>query len=509
MAEDMSPRVRSFGDPVASTPNIDALSAEGVRFTSAFTTAGVCAPSRAAHITGMNQIAIGAQHMRTKSFGGSPYRAVPPPEVKAYPELLRAAGYYTFTNHKLDYQFSEFGAGTGPFTIWDQEGRQSGWEGRQQGQPFFGLVNFGSTHESQLFASNIEKNRNNGLETVTDPSTVVVPPYYPDTPLARQTIAQQYDNIHAMDKQIGQWLERLRVEGLLEETIVLWTTDHGDGLPRGKRELYDSGIHVPLVVRLPPRLQDPNRRPGSLDTRLVSFVDIGPSVLRWAGLPVPEWMHGIPILADDTLSREHIYAAKDRLDEHAFRERAVSGHRYKYLLNERAGEPGAKHLAYRDQMDLMQELWAQHESGDLGPAQRFWFEPRPPEELYDLQTDPWEVNNLASDPAYLEELDRLRVELRRWRQRIGDTGNESEAQMAERFWPGGERPSTVPPVVAREGRRIELKCETPGASIGYRIDDGPWLVYSQPFTVAAGTKLEAKAVRYGWAESAVATVTVD
>jgi len=503
MAEDMSSRVGAFGDPVAVTPRLDALAGEGVRFTNAFTTAGVCAPSRAAHITGMYQIAFGAQHMRTRSFQPTPYRTVPPPEVKAYPELLRRAGYYTFTNQKLDYQFSDYAAGTGPFTIWDYEGKEPDWRGRAPGQPFFGLVNFGTTHESQLFTKNVEKNRAEGIAQVVQPEQVTVPPYYPDTPVVRRTLATLYDNIHAMDGEVGKWLDRLAAEGLLEDTIVIWTTDHGDGLPRAKRELYDSGLKVPLIVRWPAKFTAGAGAAGSTDARLLSFIDIGPSVLTWAGVPVPPHMHGVPVLADRRVVRQYVHAAKDRLDEQTARERAVRDARYKYIHNYQAGEPGAKPLAYREQLEIMQDLRAAYGAGRMNRAQAFWFEPRPAEELYDLAADPAEVANLADDPAYQGVLARLRAEFQRWRQAVPDYSDEPEAEMALRFWPGGVQPVTPAPVFSRTARGIELACDSAAASIAYRVDEGRWQLYTAPVQLPSGSRLSARSVRYGWQASDV------
>jgi arylsulfatase A-like enzyme/lysophospholipase L1-like esterase len=504
MAEDLSPRIGAFGDPVAQTPNIDRLAAGGVRFTNAFTTAGVCAPSRAAHITGMHQASIGAQHMRSSSRPEGGYLAVPPPEVKAYPELLRRAGYYTLTNGKLDYQFSTYAAGSGPFTIWDHEGEDPDWSRRTEGQPFFALINFGMTHESRMFPQNVEKQRAQGWRQVTDPDDVEVPPYYPDTPVIRRDIAQQYDNVHEMDRQVGLWLERLKADGLLDDTIVIWTTDHGDGLPRAKREIYDSGIRVPLVVYWPERWRPAGVKPGSLDQRLLSFIDIAPSVLQWAGVDRPDYQQGVPVLADPEARRDYVFAARDRHDEMPFHERAVSDGRYQYILNHRAGEPGGKPLRYREQLRTMQELRAWFESGRLNAQQAFWFLPRPREELYDLATDPHEVNNLAGDPAYAAELDRLRKALEDWHERVPDLSDEPEPVMAERFWPGGVQPVTKAPSFDVQQDQLVIESATAGASIAYRLDERePWRLYNGPFTAPAGAQLEAKAVRYGWQESSV------
>ena len=503
MAEDLGSRVGAFGDPVALTPNIDRLAASGVRFTNAFTTAGVCAPSRAAHITGMHQVAIGAQHMRTSSHQPNEYRAVPPPEVKAYPELLRRAGYYTLTNGKLDYQFSTYAAGSGPFTIWDYEGGDPDWNRREPGQPFYALINFSMTHESRMFAKNVAEQR---WKQVTDPADVPVPPYYPDTPVVRRDIAQLYDNIHEMDRQVGQWLARLEADGLLDDTIVIWTTDHGDGLPRAKRELYDSGIRVPLVVHWPERWRPPSAAGGAVDERLVSFVDFAPSVLLWAGVEPPTWLHGVPVLADPLAERAYVFASKDRLDEMPFRERAVRDARFKYLFNHRAGEPGGKPLRYREQLALMRELHAWHDSGRMSAQQAFWFEPRPPEELYDLAVDPHEVNNLAKDPAYAAVLERMRGALAAWRERVPDYSDEPEDEMAERFWPRGVQPVTATPEIRIEGGRATLMSPTRGASLAYRLIGEPWRLYDGPFVAPKDAVIEAKAVRYGWRESDVATI---
>jgi len=508
MAEDLSPRIGAFGDPVARTPNIDRLAATGVRFPNTFTTAGVCAPSRAAHITGMNQVSIGAQHMRSSSRPEGAYLAVPPPHVKAYPELLRRAGYFTLTNGKLDYQFSTYAAGSGPFTVWDYEGDDPDWNRRAPGQPFYALINFSMTHESRMFAKNVAKQREQGWKHVTDPATVPVPPYYPDTPVVRRDIAQLYDNIHEMDRQVGMWLEKLEDDGLADDTIVIWTTDHGDGLPRAKRELYDSGIRVPLILHWPSSRRPAGVEPGGIDERLLSFIDFAPSVLRWAGLEAPEWLQGLPVLADPGVERGFVFAAKDRLDEMLFRERAVRDHRYKYILNYRPGEPGGKSLRYREQLATMQELHAWHDSGRMSAQQAFWFEPRPAEEFYDLALDPHEVNNLANDRAYTDEVARLRAALAAWRGRVPDYSDEPEDAMAERFWPGGVQPMTAAPQITVENGIAILSCGTDGASIAYRLGAGAWRVYSEPFTAPPGTVIVAKAVRYGWAESDATTMTV-
>ena len=313
MAEDMSARVGAFGDSVAVTPNLDRLASTSVRYPNTFTTAGVCAPSRAAHILAVHQMSVGGQHMRTRSFKESAYRSVPPAHIKAYPELLRRQGYYTFTSSKLDYQFSNTSAGSGPFSIWDYEGPQSTWQGRAEGQPFFGFVTLNQSHERQMFPDVVAANNATGTRSqVVNPDQVLVPPYYPDHAAIRADIAQHYNNIFTMDQMVGKLLRQLEEDGLADNTIVIWTTDHGDGLPRGKREIYDSGIKVPLIVHWPADLKPAMLNPDSIDKKLVSFVDIGPSVLTIAGIPVPDYMHGSAQLVPGASPKKRLYLCRQR-----------------------------------------------------------------------------------------------------------------------------------------------------------------------------------------------------
>ncbi len=509
VAEDLSARVGAFGDPLARTPNIDALAREGVRYPNTFTTAGVCAPSRAALITGMHQESIGAQHMRAVSSPRARYLAVPPPEVRAFPEYLRAAGYYTFTDRKLDYQFSGVQAGSGPFTIWDAEGEGSDWQGRADGQPFFGMINLLTTHESALFAPTQElaagswqgalvaslrswQRVRNGADT--DPQSVSVPPYYPDTPEVRAGIATHYDNVAVMDDEVGGWMQRLREEHLLDDTIVIWTTDHGDALPRAKREVFDSGIRVPMVLRIPGAAAAGGER-----EQLVSFVDLAPTILGLAGITVPGHLHGRDFLKAPP--RQYIYAARDRIDEQDDRVRAVRDARFKYLRYYQPGTPGAVHIDYRDQQPIMAALWEAHAAGTLSPAAAQWFAPRPVEALYDVQGDPHELHNLAFNPDFAEVLGRMREALAARPQ--ADLSEFSEADMAAQFWPDGRQPVTESVTFqAYDAAHVALRCATPGAAIAYRASEqASWRVYSTP--LPANSAWQAKAVRYGWQESAV------
>ncbi len=363
--EDMSPRLGAYGDRLARTPVLDRLARESIRYTRAFATAPVCAPSRAAIITGMYQTAIGAQHMRTTEDGvpelPGPYLAVPPFYVKAFPEYLRAAGYFTSNRSKTDYQFGV------PFTIWDELGDTAHWRNRPDPkQPFFAVFNLEVTHESRIFPSSPARK---GKPLVTNPSAIEVPPYYPDTPLVRQELARMYDNIADMDRQVGEILDALTADGLADNTIVVYWSDHGDGVPRAKRSLYDAGLRVPLMIRWPAALASP-LKPGTVSEEMVSLIDLAPTMLSLAGVTVPTHLQGRTLVGPRaTAAPEIVFAARDRMDLEYDMMRAARDARYLYIRNFAPQLPYAGHIIYRNQSDIMQE-WLRLQADGLlrGPA---------------------------------------------------------------------------------------------------------------------------------------------
>lgn len=516
--EDMSPRLGVYGDAAARTPNIDKLATQSVRFTHAFTSAPVCAPSRAAIITGMHQNAIGAQHMRTTEDRvpelPGPYLAVPPFYVKAFPEYLRAAGYFTSNRSKTDYQFGE------PFTIWDDLGQKAHWRNRRdKSQPFFSVINLNVTHESQIFPSSPARK---GKPLVTDPAKIQVPPYYPDTPLVREELARMYDNIADMDRQVGEILAQLDADGLAENTIVFYWSDHGDGVPRAKRSLYDSGLRVPMMIRWPKRLAP------QVNDQLVSFVDLAPTVLALAGVPVPAHLQGRVLVGPQAgAAPEMIFAARDRMDIEYDMMRSARDKRFLYIRNFEPELPYAGHIIYRNQSNIMQEWLRLQAEGKLtGPAALWMRTSRPAEELYDTVADPHQIRDLAGDPAHRATLERMRQAVAGWMARIGDQGLINEAEMIQRMWPGGVQPDTAAPyIVPRRTTDAPARLEkmpfttpievviyvpTQGASIGYTTDEGPspkWRLYTGPILVDRPMTLRAKAIRYGYKES-VETKTV-
>ena len=513
--EDFSPHLGCYGDPLAQTPNIDRLASQGIRFTHVFTTAAISAPVRAGMITGMYQTSIGSMHMRTTSYRSNvdnpplEFTAVPPHYVKAFTEYLRTAGYYCTNNSKTDYQFAKDPV---PESIWDESSNNAHYKNRpDKDQPFFAVFNFMGTHESQNWDISHVK---------TDPSKVVVPPYYPDTEIVRRNIAKMYDNIALLDEFVSKLLDELEKEGVADNTIVFFWGDHGDGLPRAKRWLYDSGLNIPLTIRWPNHL-----KPGSVNNELISSIDFGPTVLSLAGVKIPVHMQGQAFLGNQKKEpRSYVFAARDRVDESYDMIRSVRNKDYLYIRNFYPNEPYHIWIPYLNRMPIMQEVMRLDAEGRLNAYQKKWMaNNRPPEELYDVNADPYQLTNLADDPKYREVLEEMRIQQKKWAMETGDMGYLNEPEMIEQMWPGGIQPVTDEPsfiVNAKEDRSLKkyqtggsfsapmtlsFHCPTHGASIVYTTEAGDnphWKLYNGPLHLFKGThSIRIKAVRYGYKSS--------
>lgn len=495
--EDMSPHLGSFGEKVAKTPNLDQLAKEGVKCTNVFSTAGVCAPSRNALITGMYQTSIGGHQMRTLQTPAtqqySPvasYSAMVPEYVKCFPEYLRKAGYYCTNNEKQDYQF------IAPVTVWDENSRTADWRGRQdKSQPFFSIINLMTTHESQVFMRDKEPLQ-------VSPDDVIVPPYYPDNQIIRKDIARFLTNVQVMDKQVGEIIQKLKDDGLYDNTIIFFYSDHGDGLPFVKRELYDRGLRVPMIIRFPNAEQQ-----GTTDSQLISFVDFAPTVLSLANIPIPKHLQGQAFLGKQkaTTPRKYYYAARDRMDTEVDRVRAVSDGRFKYLKNYMPERPYYQDIKFRLQQKGMIEILRLKDEGKLNEQQMYWFrQSKPVEELFDMQTDPYEFNNLAENPKYQAKLLELRAKHEEWLKKYGDLGATPEKEMLAKWWNGKDKaPITESPTINIKNSKTIISCATKGASIGYKNhwNDKVWQVYDNPIKTSKGDSLYVVAHRIGYEPS--------
>lgn len=395
--------LKLFDEHGADTPRIAELARHGLLFENAFSNAPVCSVARTTLITGCYGPRIGTQYHRRSV-------EVPlPAGLRMFPAYLRDAGYYTTNNNKKDYNAIE---GEG---VWDESSKNADWRQRKTGQPFFHQQSFTTTHESSLHFSAKEMRDE---ATKTDPDSVFVAPYHPDTPTFRYTYARYHDRIQAVDQQIGQVVDQLAADGLLEDTFVFYFGDHGGVLPRGKGYAYDSGLHVPLVVRVPENWK--HLVDAESNTRVagfVSFIDFGPTLLHLAGIDVPDAVDGRAFLGtgislDEVNQRDEAFGYADRFDEKYDLVRTLRKGKYEYVRSYQPFNFDGLQNNYRYRMLAYAEWRDLYQAGKLNEIQRQFFEPRGAEALYDIEIDPYETKNLATDPAFAGVTSQMRDRLR-------------------------------------------------------------------------------------------------
>jgi arylsulfatase A-like enzyme len=418
--DDMSANFSCYGETAIDTPHVDRLAAQGVKFTRAFVTAPVCSTCRSAFITGMYQTSIGAQHHRS---GRGEKKIYLPDEIKLVPQLFQEAGYYTSISGwppqkgklgKTDYNFE-----------WDPSVYDgSDWSDRKPGQPFFAQI---QTPGGKLRGSEtrgwekISRAAEQQLGSRTPSDAVKLPPYYPYHPDIVRDWAAYLDSVRLTDLMVGEVLERLDKEGLRENTLVLFMTDHGISHARGKQFMYDEGLHVPLVI------SGPGIKPGTIRSDLVEHIDIAALSLAAAGIAIPDYMQAKNILAGDYTPREAVFAARDRCDETVDHMRSVRTTDFKYIRNFLPNRPYLQPCAYKDAKAILIALREWHAAGKLDAVQELLFrEVRPVEELYALNDDPNEIHNLADDPKFAPKLQEMRGRLDSWMAATGDQGQTPE-----------------------------------------------------------------------------------
>jgi len=429
-AEDLSPALGCYGDSYARTPNLDRLAVEGVRYTGAFATAPVCSPARSCLITGVFASSLGTMHLRS---------AYPVPKfIRAWPGALREAGYYTTNNVKTDYNTANERRLIRE--AWDACSAKAHWRGRKNGQPFFAVFNHGVSHQSRSMVSPRKKLKKEvqsqlSREEIHDPAEAPVPPYYPDTPLIRRVVARFYDCVTVLDKQVGRLLRQLEEDGLAEDTIVFFYSDHGSGMPRHKRAVLDTGMKVPLIVRFPKKyVHLAPAKPGGTVDRLVSFVDFPATMLSLVGLAAPDYTQGSAFLgAKAGGPRRYVHGHRDRVDEAYDCCRSVRDSRYLYIRNYMPHLSYHQPSAWPGKGEIRAEISRVAEKGNLTPSQRHYAGPtKPPEELYDCRADPLNLKNLVGDEKHADALDRLRAEHRRWVLASRDMGFLPECEIWRR-----------------------------------------------------------------------------
>ena len=424
VAEDQSPEFFSmYGNDMISLPNLEKLTRDGTIYSNAYAPVPVCAPARSALITGMYPSSIGTHNMRTynafkdvnePSINIPSYSPIVPEGVRMFTEYLRKQGYYCTNNSKEDYNFKPLP------NAWDESSRKAHWKNRPKGTPFFSVFNFGITHESQIW-----KQKNEPL--LVDPEKLIVPPIFPDNDIIRKDLAVNYSNLIRLDEQIGLIVNELKAEGLYDNTLIFFYSDHGGPFPRHKRAIYETGTKVPFLVKLPVgKNEKVNKK------QLLSFVDLAPTVLSIAGVKSPSEYQGFAFLGKNKskIEREFLYTSSDRFDNVSDRIRAVRDLKFKYIRNYNPENSHALNVLYRKQMLLMRHLTSLHLTGQLDEKSNNWFKsPRLMEELYDLENDPFELNNLSLDPNYTDIKKKLSLNLDEFLLKIDDLGRIPEKEL--------------------------------------------------------------------------------
>jgi N-sulfoglucosamine sulfohydrolase len=405
-----------YGNRLAKTPNIDRLAKEGFRYTHAFANIPVCSPTRGAWMTGIHALSLGIQPMRSR-------HEIPHNRIPYYPDLLRRRGYFTGNSTKTDYNIG----GREDKDCWDHQGKVA-WDMLPKRQPFFQVVNTAASHESRVHGS-VENTR-------CDPNAVTLARYHPDIPLIRKNYAKYYDAIENMDRDIGRALAKLEELGLADNTIVIYNSDHGGVMPRSKRFLFNSSIHVPLIVRIPETYRQlwPAEKPGARVDRLVSFIDMPKTWMSLTGAEIPHHMQGTIFLGPEAEPEKAFsFGFSERQGDAVDTSRSVRGKRYYYIKRYMPYVPWGQHASYTWKMKATQAWEAHHKAGLTDEITGRFFRPKPhSEELYDTQADPDCIQNLIDDPKHAQRLTRMRQALRKWQEEIHDSGLLPEEDRAKR-----------------------------------------------------------------------------
>ncbi|MCK4819347.1 sulfatase, partial [bacterium] len=409
--EDTSPYLGCYGDKNATTPNLDKLASEGTLYSNAYANAPVCAPARFTIISGMYASGAGTHHMRSTN--------KIPENIMFYPEYLREAGYYCTNNSKTDYNCTGYGE------LWDESSRTAHYKNRKPGQPFFAIFNLTISHESKIHQYNPDS-------LIHNPDEIELPPYHPDLPEVRSDWARFYDNITTMDKQAGVLLKELEYLGLRESTIVFFYGDHGGVLPRSKRFIFNTGTQVPFITRIPELYKDLSPgTSGNKNERLVSFVDLAPTLLSLAGIPKPDNMQGGAFLGKYTDDKpDYVYFFRGRMDERYDMMRGITDGHYRYIINFMPHRPYGQHISYLWKAASMQVWEKAYLDGLCNEIQSKFFGTKPFEELYDTEADPWEVFNLAGDQEHADVLKEMRQAMKDHILKLNDGGFIPEGEYA-------------------------------------------------------------------------------
>ena len=466
VCEDQSLFFSAYNDSIAKTPNLDELAYNGIVYDNFFAVSPVCSPSRSSIITGMYPTTIGTQHMRAyKKNKGSInsktnlpiYSAVPKRKVQFFTENLRKMGYFCSNNSKEDYNME-----MSPLA-WDESNKNAHWRNRNKNQPFFSVFNFNITHESRIW-KNYKKNSSDEI------NKVILPPFYPVNNTIKNDFVTNYKNIEKLDVQIGEIINQLKEDGLYENTVIFFFSDHGGPFPRYKRSIYDSGLKCPLIIKWAEQKKEVR------NDQMISFIDLAPTVLEITKIETNSKMEGVSFY--DQNNRDFIFASTDRFDEYTDKRRCVRSKEFKLIINYDTNSSIMKPVSYRQNMKTMGILDSLNDLKKNNSSMENWYKKTKPKyELYDIVNDPYELNNLYKNKDYESVFYELEKKLDNW---INDSdyGNITETQLLDEMWPNGEKPKLREPIIIKKENGINIISNNKNTSIGWRNNKtDSWNIY--------------------------------
>ncbi|MDA9666086.1 sulfatase, partial [Bacteroidota bacterium] len=466
VCEDQSLFFSSYYDSIAKTPNLDELASQGIIYDNFFAVSPVCSPSRSSIITGMYPTTIGTQHMRAykknkdsiNSKTNLPfYSGVPKSNIKFFTENLRKMGYFCTNNSKEDYNME-----MSPLA-WNESNKNAHWRNRNENQPFFSVFNFNITHESRIWG-NYKKH------SIDEINKIILPPLFPNNNTIKNDFVTNYKNIEKLDKQVGEIIHQLKDDGLYENTVIFFFSDHGGPFPRYKRSIYDSGLKCPLIIKWTKTRNEPR------NNQMISFIDLAPTILELTKSETNYEMEGVSFYNQN--NRDYIFAATDRFDEYTDKRRCVRNKEFKLIINFDTNSSIMKPVSYRQKMKTMRVLDSLNDLKKNTISMENWYKKTKKKyELYDIVNDPYELNNLYSNKDYDSVFYELMKKLDNWI-KASDYGNISENQLIKEMWPNGEKPKLKEPTIINKDNGINIISNNINSSIGWRNNNNDnWKIY--------------------------------
>ena len=488
VCEDQSPFFSFYGDNNAYTPFLNQLAKDGIVYDNCFTTSPVCAPSRSSIITGMYATTLGTHNMRSYKKSENEkintnnqlpfYSAVPKKDCQFFTEILRSNGYYCTNNSKEDYNML-----MSPLA-WDESNITAHWRNRKENKPFFAVFNFSTTHESKLWKNEIKLTKN-------EINSIQLPSVFPDNYIIKKDFLTNYKNIELLDKKIGEIIQQLKEDGLYDNTIIFFYSDHGGPFPRYKRSIYDTGIKCPLIIKWIEKTEIHR------NNQMISFIDFAPTILDAVGLKNPNEIEGLSFYKKD--KRKYIFAATDRFDESITKRRCVRDKDFKLIINYDTITPIYKPIKYRSQMATMEILDSLNNINKSNELFKRWYTPPTSTyELYNVNKDPYEEKNLYLDSNYMRTFKLLKNKLDNWIN-SSDYGNLTEKDILKQMWPNKTPPKLNPPEIKNINKGIIITTNNGLVSVGWRNqNESTWKIYKKDDVIYPNDSFEVIIFKIGY-----------